>query len=318
MELFATVVITSKNRKDDLRKAIASALEQTAKPEVLVIDDGSTDGTLECVRREFPQVRIHRDEQSKGYIVQRNQAARLASAPILFSMDDDAVFSSPTIVEETIKAFSHPRVGAVAIPFINVNQSLEEMQRAPATDAIYAAYSYIGTAHALRRDLFLALGGYREMLVHQGEEEDYCIHLLNAGFIARCGIADPIHHFESPLRNWSRMDFYGARNKILYAWQNVPMPNLPIHLAGTTRVALAHTLNPARFWRRLRAVSSGYALVLAGASCREPVKLATYRLSRLLKRRKAVPLEEIEAQLPPMNFKPAAQPVRLQEKSASR
>ena len=47
----ATVVITTKNRREDLLKAVASAWSQTARPEVLVIDDGSTDGTSEAVAR---------------------------------------------------------------------------------------------------------------------------------------------------------------------------------------------------------------------------------------------------------------------------
>jgi glycosyltransferase involved in cell wall biosynthesis len=46
----ATVVITTKDRKGELRTAVQSAVEQTADPEVLVLDDGSTDGTAEMAR----------------------------------------------------------------------------------------------------------------------------------------------------------------------------------------------------------------------------------------------------------------------------
>src|SRR5215204_4542729 len=118
----ATVLITSKNRKEELRVAIASALEQTAKPEVLVIDDGSTDGTSDLVRTEFAQVNLHRFEQSEGLIVQRNRGAELAAGEFVLSMDDDAIFSSPHVVEQTLADFDHPGIGAVAIPFINVRQ----------------------------------------------------------------------------------------------------------------------------------------------------------------------------------------------------
>src|SRR5688572_20321271 len=74
----ATVVITTKNRKEELRTAIRSALDQTARPQVLVIDDGSSDGTSEMVRSEFRDVTLHRYEQSNGLIVQRNNGAKLA------------------------------------------------------------------------------------------------------------------------------------------------------------------------------------------------------------------------------------------------
>src|SRR5258705_639728 len=113
----ATVLICTKNRKEDLRTGIASAISQTVKPEVLVLDDGSTDGTPDLIRSEFPQVNLHRFEESQGYILRRNQGTALASGSIVFSIDDDAIFSSPHVVEQTLADFEHPRIGAVAIPF---------------------------------------------------------------------------------------------------------------------------------------------------------------------------------------------------------
>ena len=298
----ATVVITTKNRCEDLRRAIASALAQTSQPEILVVDDGSTDGTWEAVTREFPSARLHRSEQSLGLIVQRNRAARLASAPILFSLDDDAVFSTPRIVEATLGKFDHPRIGAVAIPFVDVNRGPAVHQQAPQREQVFATYDYIGTAHALRRDLFLELGGYREVLFHQGEEEDYCIRMLNAGFITRAGSADPIHHFESPRRNWARMDFYGARNKVLYAWQNVPHPYLMPHLAVGSVMTSLYTRNPRRMLTRWRGVLIAYFLIAAGQCHRQPVDGRTYRVSRMLKRRRFVPFSEFQTMLPELSI----------------
>jgi glycosyltransferase involved in cell wall biosynthesis len=294
----ATIIITTKNRRADLAKAVASALAQTARPELLVIDDGSTDGTAEFVSREFPTVRVERSEKSLGLIVQRNRAARLASSPILFSVDDDAVFSSPRVVEQTLCEFECPRVGAVAIPLVNVNTSPAVMQRAPQPEGIYAAYDFIGTAHALRRDLFLQLGGYREILFHQGEEEDYCIRMLNAGYITRAGNADPIHHFESPRRSWRRMDYYGARNKVLYAWHNVPSLDLPVRLAGTTVLTSTFSLKPARMMTRLGGVLGAYATACTGRTSRRPVARSIYKLSQQLKKRGPLPLDEIEKEMP--------------------
>jgi hypothetical protein len=95
-------------------------------------------------------------------------------------LDDDAVFSSPFVVEQTLLDFSHPRIGAVAIPYIEPHKANKEMQRAPTREDVWITASYIGTAHAVRRDVFLALGGYREHLVHQGEEGDFCLRMLAA------------------------------------------------------------------------------------------------------------------------------------------
>lgn len=297
----ATVAITTRNRRDDLLKAIASALAQTAKPEVLVVDDASTDDTSSAVSREFPSVRLHRSERPLGYVVQRNRAARLARTPIIFSIDDDAIFSTSRIVEDTLREFEHPRVGAVAIPYSDVNQSPAIHQRAPEPVGIYATYDFKGTAHALRRDIFLALGGYREILVHQSEEEDYCIRMLNAGWITRCGNADPIHHFESPRRSWSRMDFYGARNKVLFAWHNIPAPVLALQLAGRTAKAMLFSLQPARMATRCRGLLNGYFVCATGRASRLPVTSDIFRLSQELKFRRSVPLDEIARRLSDLN-----------------
>jgi glycosyltransferase involved in cell wall biosynthesis len=294
----ATVIIVTRERKADLRRAIESTLGQTAKPEVLVIDDASTDGTPEMVQKEFPDVRLHSAEEAAGYIHQRNRGASMASGQILFSIDDDATFSSPYIVEKTLNGFDHPRVGAVAIPFVNVNTSSVVHQRAPSGNGIYATYSFIGTAHALRRDLFTELSGYRASLVHQGEEEDYCIRMLNAGYVTRCGNSDPIHHFESPRRSFERMDYYGARNKILFAWQNIPFPQMTSHLSATTVKTLVYSLRPDRFWTRFRGVAAAYALCASGDVRRYPVSQSTYRLSRRMKMQGPTPLEEIAVSLP--------------------
>lgn len=293
----ATVVITTKNRVADLCKSIASALNQTARPNVLVIDDGSTDGTADFVRQKFPTVQISRSEMSCGLIVQRNRAAQMVETPIIFSIDDDAEFSSPNVVEASLREFDHPRVGAVAIPFVDINRSPNICGLAPDRGQVYACYDYVGTAHALRRDIFQALGGYREILFHQGEEEDYCVRMLDAGFVTRAGSADPVHHYESPRRSFSRMDFFGARNKVLYAWHNVPFPYLPGHLAVTTLATSAYSLQVRRLLTRVRGVIAAYGTIGLLRTVRRPVSMATYRLSRELKARRHIPLEMLEKRL---------------------
>ncbi len=300
MTPLATILITTKNRKEDLRTAVASALRQSVPVEVLVVDDGSTDGTSEAIGGQFPQVRVERFEQSGGYIVRRNLGAELASTPFVFSIDDDAEFPSPRTVEQTLAEFSHPRVGAVAIPFINVRQDQTVRQKAPNASQVWLTQTYIGTAHALRRDVFLKLGGYRPYLIHQGEETDYCTRMLDAGYVVRLGNADPIHHYESPRRDFRRMDFFGRRNDILYVWHNVPWPAFPIHLAATTCNGTAYALRCGRPWHQFKGLVSGYFNCLRYWSQRKPVRRHTYSLARRLRKSGPLPLNELEPLLPPI------------------
>ncbi|MCL2646659.1 MAG: glycosyltransferase [Phycisphaerales bacterium] len=295
----ASVVITTKDRKDSLRVALESAVKQSVPIEVLVIDDGSSDGTAEMVQTDFPSVRLVHFDRSAGLIVRRTQAASLAKGEIIFSIDDDAAFSTPEVVRQTLAEFCHPRVAAVAIPFINVNQDNIVRQRAPDAKDTYLTDQYIGTAHALRREVFVGLGGYRAHLFHQGEELDYCIRALDAGYVVRLGNADPIHHYESPRRSFKRMDIYGKRNHILFVWHNVPWRYFPMRLVILTAAGAQHGLKTGRPLNSLWGLVRGYGGMLRFFHHRKPVRSATFRLSRRLSKRK-MPLSEVEPLLPPM------------------
>lgn len=290
----ASVVITTKNRSAELVRALKSAVLQTIAIEIIVIDDGSTDGTADMVRTFFPQVRFLRHEHSRGLIVRRNEAARIAQGEYIFSLDDDAEFASPKVVEQTLTQFNCLRVGAVAIPYIDINQGSLSSQRAPEKEKVWVTDRYIGTAHAVRRGLFLKLGGYCDEFIHQGEEGDFCIRLLNAGYFVRVGRSDPIVHHESTLRSFPRMDFYGRRNDILYTWRNVPWPYFPIHLVATTLNGLGFAMRTRSFARvrdMIGGLIEGYAQCIGYFSARHPVSRRIYRLSRKLKKRGPLPLE---------------------------
>lgn len=289
----ATVVITTKNRRDDLRRAISSAIRQDVALEILVIDDGSTDGTSELVRSDFPQVRVVRSEQSRGLIVQRSEAAKLATTPVIVSIDDDAEFSTPRVVSQAIEDLEHEKIGAVAIPYVNVRQDRVLRHRAPDDLEVYVTDSFTGTAHALRRDLFLRLGGYRATLFHQGEERDYCVRMLEAGYFARLGRSEPIFHHESPQRDLRRMDLYGRRNDVLFAWHNVPASALIPQMLGTTVRGVGFGVRCGRPLRMLNGLVRGYAACFREWGNRRPVSPATYRLFRELRRRGAAPLSKI-------------------------
>ena len=293
----AAVVIVTRNRRDELVNAVRSAVSQTARPEVIVIDDGSTDGTAETIRRDFATVSLVRHEQSAGLVARRNEAARATKQDVIVSIDDDAAFTSPRSVEQTLAEFDDDRIGAIAMPFIEPRKGPAVMQRAPAAGR-WVTDSFIGTAHAVRRDVFLALGGYRERLIHQGEERDFCIRLLQAGYVVRLGSADPIHHYESPKRDYSRMDYYGRRNDVLFVWHYVPSADLPLHLAGTLVNAARSAWHARRVSRMAAGTVAGLADGVRHRLDRQPVSRTVYRLHRRLKTRGPARLETVLPELP--------------------
>lgn len=291
----ASIVIVTKDRRDEVLRAVESAVAQKPSVEVLLIDDGSTDGTTEAVRGAFPTVRVERFENSAGYIVRRNAAAEMTEAAVLVSIDDDAEFASDQDVARTVADFGDPVVGAVAMPYVDLGIDTAVHQRAPDGDRAYVTHGFRGTAYAVRRQLFSRLGGFREHFFHQAEEPDFCVRLLAAGSVVRLGRAEPIQHHVSPKRDIERMWFYGCRNDILFAWHNVPLPYFP---GRVVRVA-AHSVWLGIGVRRPGLFARG---VWAGlrACCRSerrPVSRRAYRLYHELRKRGAVPLDEVRSRL---------------------
>lgn len=286
------MVVVTHNRREDLRAALESATSQVGSPEVLVVDDGSTDGTAEMVRSEFPGVRLIRSEVPRGYIAQRNRGAELARNQVIVSLDDDARFSSPDTVQVTLSEFSNPRIGAVAMPLIHTSRGPEVLQRAPSAERIWVTNSYIGTAHAVRRDVFLELGGYRESLEHFFEEPDFCVRLMRAGYVVRVGRAAPILHSESPRRNVGRGVRYFCRNHLLFTFLYVPFPQVLLRAVAVTGYVVWHAVRMRALPSGLRGMVAAVSYMLSHRRERSPVAASDYRRWRAL-RRDPAPLEAV-------------------------
>lgn len=296
----ATIVIVTKDRADDLRLAIRTSLMQDGDHEILVVDDGSSDGSPEVVEREFPQVRLLRTPHSIGYIRQRNRAAREARAQILVSIDDDCEFTAPDTVARALAGFSHERVAAVTMPFVQSRRTDEVLRRAPSPDGTWVTSIFPGGAHAFRRDAFEAVGGYRESLEHILEDHELSMRLLTRGYVVRLGYNDsPIVHHESSVRDPRRDVTYIARNHTVIAFLYVPFPYV---LERLGRV-LGYALWNATRWCVPRQAAAGVRGALREIARtprdRRPLSRALYREFRRMQTGYAS-LEEIEPLLPPL------------------
>ena len=299
MDVRASIVIPSCNRTEELRELIRSCLHQTVPVEIIVVDDAANDEVERMVRVGFSGVRYFRLGKSKGPAFQRNRGIELATKQIVFPVDDDSLFISRHTVEQTLAEFDHPRIGAVGIPYVNINHDARVLQAAPRDGAIHVTYGFVGAAHAVRRDVFLKVGGFREHFFYMGEESDLCLRMLRDGYVTRLGNADPIHHLESRLRNMKRASYSGRRNDIRFAWHNVPLPEFPLHLAGTTFNGFKAALTQGCFASMVSGTAAGYADLFRRWNERDPVTRNTYRLHRELKKRSRR-LEDIEPALPPL------------------
>jgi glycosyltransferase involved in cell wall biosynthesis len=264
------------------------------------MDDASSDETPRRIPRDYPQIHYHREERNRGPCYMRNKGVSLSDAEIIFTIDDDCVLTSPRTIEQTLAGFDPPRVGAVTVPFINVRENRTVLSAAPDPAAVVATFFYYGGMIAFRRDVYLAVGGYRDFMFMHVEELDLMTRMLAAGYVVRLGSADPLEHFESPLRDSPRLHKLGPRNAVLYSFYNVPWPDFPVHLAGTMLACIRRGFQHGHPIMVLEGLGQGFAGVAHEWSQRDPVPRDVYKLSRVLKRRGEMPLMEMEASLPPI------------------
>ena len=206
----------------------------------------------------------------------RNRGFREATGKYVFSLDDDAYFTDPQTIAETVRVLKATKnVAAVGIPFVEPRRGLGAHQQQLVAGTHLRGY--IGCAHAIRRDVALLLGGYREFFFHQGEERDLSIRLLDAGFDIVYGRGRPIVHLYSPVRDQGRMNYYGVRNTLLFDWLNVPHPYLLPVLLRHSFALFRYKLRLANAPRRLGHIIGGLFACLRYWRHRRPVSRSTYR-----------------------------------------
>src|SRR4051812_42722637 len=88
-----SIVICTYNRKVKLHDCLTSVVQTAnmATTEIIVVENGSTDGTVEMIRREFPQVNLIILPDSVGFCVANNVGVGAATAPYIMLLNDDAV-----------------------------------------------------------------------------------------------------------------------------------------------------------------------------------------------------------------------------------
>lgn len=281
------LVIVTRDRQEELRGAIMSCLAQDYDAfEVLVYDDGSKISMVEAFGSSFPEVKFERTDQPVGYVIHRNRALQNSQFEYVFWIDDDAYYTDTSTVSRVVEQFeANPKLGAIAIPFIEPNSfPAGQMQLGYGSARPRRLRGFTGTATALRRSAVVEAGGLREELFawYGCEERDLAIRLLEHGYEIGYAETEPIVHLKSQKRDMSTQALYGVRNAILFDWLNLPL--------GTALFAICvHSLKLFCYKLTLWSAPSRAWFVLIGliACCwyftrRSPVSFKSWQLYRRL------------------------------------
>jgi GT2 family glycosyltransferase len=235
-----TVVVASRNRRDELLATLARH-----RAPVVVVDNGSTDGTADAVRRAHPHVDLV-ELRHNAAAAGRTVGVRRARTRFIAFADDDSWWAPGSLAAAADVLDAHPRVGLVAVRTLVG----EEARRDSFCDVLAASVlpardgplpgprilGFMGCAAMVRRDAFLLAGGFDELVAFPGEEERLAWDLTAGGW-ALCYLEAPVvHHHPSLRREPAAHRRRGmARSRVLTAVMRLPWP----HVARRVRAALA-------------------------------------------------------------------------------
>jgi glycosyltransferase involved in cell wall biosynthesis len=170
-DLKFAVLITTKNRVNDLiltLNKIAHIINQD-DVECYICDDGSTDGTFEKVKENFPKIIVFRNETSKGLLFSRNMLLGKTTAKFAISLDDDAHFLSDNPLEE-IETYFNDNTNCGLIAF-RIYWGIEEPTKFATVQTAQQVQGYVGCGHVWRMSAWNSIPNYPEWFVFYGEEQ---------------------------------------------------------------------------------------------------------------------------------------------------
>jgi GT2 family glycosyltransferase len=201
-----TSVVINWNRKEDTCRCLQS-LERSSEPcRVIVVDNGSEDGSGEFILRHFPQVELIALASNAGFGAACNRALSLAlgnaSCDFAFLVNNDAVVHPQALGELLYAAQAHPEAGILG-PKIYYQDDPHRIWYAGARRrrAVLAAadtgrgqkdrgqfdelreVDYVfGTAMLVRKSVFEKVGFFDERFFLYLEDLDFCLRVQKAGF----------------------------------------------------------------------------------------------------------------------------------------
>ncbi len=226
---FVSIIIPTKDRIIELKECVQSIISQnypSNKLELIIIDDGSKDGTVEFLKK-FP-IQVLSNRISKGQSYCRNLGARKANGDILAFIDSDCIASENWLLE-LVPYFNWNKIGAVG-GFVDgyykeSTLDLYEKVFSPLNMGDNLLYSsdddssfYVPTCNLLiLKKVFFEIGGITESL-HVGEDVDLCWRMRQKGYYliyVPLGVVKHKHRNKLTKMIKRRFD-YGTSEALLY------------------------------------------------------------------------------------------------------
>lgn len=202
-----TILITTKNRKVDLAFTLLKIKDLLGRNNVqcCICDDGSSDGTANFIRDNYPKIQLIQNIESKGLIYSRNRLLNLVSTDYAISLDDDAHFVTENPLEFIRNHFEmKSSCGVIAF---RIFWGLKEPKTLASTEETERVQGFVGCGHVWRMNAWRNIPNYPAWFVFYGEEDFAGYQLLKKNW--------EIHYLPKVLVH-HRVDVKARRNNADY------------------------------------------------------------------------------------------------------
>lgn len=182
-----SAIIPCYNAAVTIERAVQSLLQQSVPiDEIIVVNDGSTDGSLAVLRtleKSHTQLFII-EQKNRGVSGARNRAIAVAQGEFLLTLDADDYFEN-TFVEKALNKFiESANYGAVMCGYVRVVDNKKVLPYIPAEISLKSCLLNNGALSCLlfKKKVIIEAGGYDEAMVNGYEDWDLNIRILKLGY----------------------------------------------------------------------------------------------------------------------------------------
>jgi GT2 family glycosyltransferase len=255
------IVMITHNRRGEVLRSLEHLLALPERPPIVLVDNGSTDGTAAAVAERFPRVELLDAGGNLG-AAGRTLGVRRVAAPYVALCDDDTWWEPGCLSRAADLFDAHPRLAVLTARVLVGPEAREdpvcvELEKSPLPRAPGmpgpALLGFLAGASVVRRSAFLEAGGFPAHAFLGGEEELLAVDLAARGWWL-CYVHELIvYHHPSPCRDVATRRANLVRNGLWFAWLRRPLGS-----------ALRRTWQAARALPSDATARRGFAAAVAG------------------------------------------------------
>ena len=122
-----SIIIVNWNTREIIRNCLKSiyAEARKVKHEVIVVDNGSTDGSAEMIKAEFSQVQLIENDENRGFAAANNQGMARGQGRYVLLLNSDTIILEGAVAKAVAFADKHPEAGVVGCRVLNPDRTLQ-------------------------------------------------------------------------------------------------------------------------------------------------------------------------------------------------